>query len=54
MNFLVESENFLLVFLALYGSTIHSVTIVSQKYRELCLISETILNGFLYFRETTR
>ena len=29
----------------------HTVTIVSQKYWELCLISETILIGFLYFRE---
>ena len=25
--------------------------VVSQKYQELCLISETILIGFLYFRE---
>jgi hypothetical protein len=32
----------------------HTVTIVSQKYQELCLISETILIGFLHFRETTR
>jgi hypothetical protein len=32
----------------------HTVMIVCQKYRELCLISETILIGFLYFRETTR
>ncbi len=32
----------------------HTVTILSQKYWELCLISETILIGFLYFRETTR
>ena len=31
----------------------HTVTIVSQKYQELCLISETILMGFLYFKETT-
>jgi hypothetical protein len=32
----------------------HTDTIVSQKYRELCLISLTILIGFLYFRETAR
>ncbi len=31
----------------------HTVTIVSQKYQELCLISETILIRFLYFRKTT-
>ncbi len=31
----------------------HTVRIVSHKYWELCLISETILIGFLYFRETT-
>jgi hypothetical protein len=31
----------------------HTVTIVSEKYQELCLISELILIGFLYFRETT-
>jgi hypothetical protein len=31
----------------------HTVTIISQKYQELCLISKTILMEFLYFRETT-
>ncbi len=38
-------------FVCIYNNT---VTIVSQKYWELCLIFETILDGFLYFRETTR
>ncbi len=52
-------------FLALHGSTTVRSTIVTQKYRELCLISETILisffilekqianildRGFLFFR----
>ncbi len=31
----------------------HTVTIVSQKYQELCVISETIVIGFFCFRETT-
>ncbi len=29
----------------------HTVTIVLQKYQKLCLISQTILIGFLYFTE---
>ncbi len=39
MNFLVESENFLLVFLALYGSTTIQSRLFLKKYQELCLIS---------------
>ncbi len=39
------------LFLALYGSTTIQSRLFLKKYRELCLISYTILIGFLYFRE---
>ncbi len=39
------------LFLALYGSTTIQSWLFLKKYREFCLISKTILIGFLYFRE---
>ncbi len=39
------------LFLALYGSTTIQSQLFLKQYRELCLISKTILIGFLYFRE---
>ncbi len=50
-NFLLVHRNKVSVavylFLALYGSTTIQSRLFIKKYRELCLISETILIGFL-------
>jgi hypothetical protein len=39
------------LFLALYGSTTIQSQLFLKNYWELCLISETTLIGFLFFRE---